>query len=701
MKKFFYGFIFFGVINIYANQNNDFVITPSTYNSIYMVDDSPYVGQVFDMDNGYKGTYIRPVFEIEDDVKKYYQYILFSALMQKSAALSDEAESNFKITLGVREDVVNAIDNMEIANQLIGYIGDINGGDIKVIVRSLVDNMFFIINESLECDDPNFSRTSSQQVMCNVLNSPITDYIKGSSYAVLDAIWEHGTKEISKTLFTKISVDIIGKVCFTLDSTLSFGKSLTDLTAAWSIENNVINKYYISMMINDFHAAYVHFNQDIDLLRDFLVEKTQHYNYGGQIMGAPRITKENLRSFLDVFFHYVQLRKTTDFGYYNFSVEREIKSHASKLKDVNMKVAPAASAIMLELIELYGNGGNFRTTVSPSYERNFQYSLASTNETKVNELYTMPESKNVTTFKNGEVYTFLTISGMGPSDKVKGTCSIDELPIIVSQPTLSVNGMEPLVSNSSIYNVSIGGQMSQKYLHELNYKIVCKYKYESQVFNIDTTWKQEHEIRSIFVPEVLSDIRGSWAKDYIKNFYTAGFIRGYDDGYFHGDRNITNGQFLAVATNSILGSKLKDEISNTKDENQITFSKYVKVLKSFGVNIELLDGNNISNFSAGILDSPASRGYVAKVLSNILLASKNQQQLKNCSIKTTYPDWDECSDYLRKTCISQGSETYEGSKVYQYKPEQNIRRDEAVVLIYKALETDQQINLCSIKRIVK
>lgn len=711
MKKVF--ILFFLVIvsiGLQANQNNDLVIAPSTYNSLNMIDDSPYVGPVFDENGKYEGRYVRPIFKITGDVKKYYKYILFSALQQKLFSLSDEAEENKKIILGRREDVLKVVDTAKIITYLVDKMNNLYEGNMKKIIRDFVDNMFFIIQEDLKCKDPQFQKTSYQQGMCNVLNSRWTEYFRSSAIVIMDSFWDKAVEHISKKTFAEISVKLIGKACFAIDAGLSLVESTANITSAWSIVNDVTNKYYMSMMLSDFYMAYAYFDQDIYKLRDFIAEKAKKYNYGIHIMGAPTITKEYLRTFLHVFYHYIQLRKTTDFGYYNFRLKKENKNYAHALEEVNMKVAPAASAIMLDLIERYGNGGNFRTTISPSYKRDFTYSLVSPNNNKIEGLYNIPEAKNVSTYKNGETYTFLNIDGMGPSERVNGKCEINEVPIEYDRPTLSINGNEPLVSNSMLYHVKINGKTSQKYLHELNYKITCKYKYESQVWKIDTTWKQEREIRKIFVPEVLADIRGSWAKKYIKSFYTSGFIRGYDDGYFHPDRNISNGEFLAVATNSILTNDLewKDKIKNVKDDNNVPSSKYVKILKQYGVNVEPLNGVDIYS----VLNVPASRGYVSKVLSNLLMVRNDRElsklnlldkdkigkdQFVNCAKGSYDGDWDECSNYLREHCISQGSETSRGSGTYQYKPQQNSRRDEALVLIYNSREVAIGKSLCDMK----
>ena len=182
----------------------------------------------------------------------------------------------------------------------------------------------------------------------------------------------------------------------------------------------------------------------------------------------------------------------------------------------------------------------------------------------------------------------------------------------------------------------------------------------------------------------------NWAEKYIRNLYKNKYIQGYSDGLFHGNRNITNGEFLKIASRAIM--KFNDNIDNYTNDTGKALSKYVKFLNAKKMNIELLDGKKINNN----LREDATRGYVAKVIANIL-KNKNDAQFSKCK-KTNNEDWDECSEYLKDMCILHGSLKPKSSTVYIYKPNTKIRRDEISKIISNAMVVSRKGSLCDNKK---
>ncbi|MBP3361816.1 MAG: S-layer homology domain-containing protein [Clostridia bacterium] len=78
-----------------------------------------------------------------------------------------------------------------------------------------------------------------------------------------------------------------------------------------------------------------------------------------------------------------------------------------------------------------------------------------------------------------------------------------------------------------------------------------------------------------------NDVKGHWAEDYIARFTQLGYLKGYDDGEFKPDREMTRAEFVAIV-NRITGVKITNTASVFKDvdnghwaKNEI-MSSYIK-----------------------------------------------------------------------------------------------------------------------------
>ena len=65
---------------------------------------------------------------------------------------------------------------------------------------------------------------------------------------------------------------------------------------------------------------------------------------------------------------------------------------------------------------------------------------------------------------------------------------------------------------------------------------------------------------SAFAAEPMEDISGHWAEEQIQDFVDNGYIKGYPDGSFKPDNNITRAEFMTIANNAF-GYTEKAEIS--------------------------------------------------------------------------------------------------------------------------------------------
>ncbi|HIP25360.1 MAG TPA: S-layer homology domain-containing protein [Archaeoglobus profundus] len=626
------------------------------------------------------GRYINPIYDLSEKHLSVKRYILYKGLMNSVDILREDSNANFKIILGTRKDIMDTIDKLDIAKKVADRLVYTTADKFA---KDYFDTMLDIY--TAECKN-----ASKDNLICNIVKSPVFGFVKDIGFAYWDEYFDKYRTVVLKKAAIRGAVEAVGVVMFTADTTLKVSKIVTNFTSAWAIEKNVIEKSDISLMLMDFHTAYQYFNMDIEKLSQFLVEKSLKYNYKFDSLNPE---KDHLKTFLDVFFHYIHLRKVTNFGIYNFELGREIKGRSSIVENVDMHTAPKAAQLMLNIIEEYGNGGNLKINISPNtkYGEAYIYGFE-----KANPLYSIPTNidnvfSNKLSYTKIEYYKAFLNSPVHYDADVKATCGYVNL---LYQGGISSTGKIPIISSiASKYNVIYkGGNKENLFLHKFNLKIVCKYTADQIGF--DTSWSNSIILKDIFMPEKLSDIRGKFAEKHIRKLYGGKYIIGYNDGLFKGSRKISNGEFLKIASRAIL--KYTDETKDDKgnlftDDINKPFSKYIKFLKNENKDIELLDGKDIINN----LNNNASRGYVAKVLSNIL--KSKDKQLSKCE-NIDDEDWDECSDYLRDNCISVGSEKEKDSKTFIYKPNIDIRRDEISKLIVNSMKVSSDGSLCSKKK---
>ncbi len=175
-----------------------------------------------------------------------------------------------------------------------------------------------------------------------------------------------------------------------------------------------------------------------------------------------------------------------------------------------------------------------------------------------------------------------------------------------------------------------------------------------------------------------------WAKKYIDRLANLGIINGYkdDNGKFKPKNNVSIGEFLGMSTRALFNKNFRTTLDNIRDINNITFSKYVEFLHRLNIDI---DYNTVSKYSSKILEKPATRKYIAKVLTNMLTYKK-----ENIRYKKLDGDWDSYSDYLNSHCISQGKKDTLHLGFMKFAPNDYITRDEVSVMIVKSIDANNK-----------
>jgi len=153
-----------------------------------------------------------------------------------------------------------------------------------------------------------------------------------------------------------------------------------------------------------------------------------------------------------------------------------------------------------------------------------------------------------------------------------------------------------------------------------------------------------------------------WAYPNIMKLKKLGLMTGFPDGTFRPKNKLTIGEFLAVFTGAMYG---KNEQNIASRHNNYKFPKnyaaYLHEVKHLNI-----DYNSIINK----LNSPATRGYVAKVIALTLNPNITYEKLDG--------DWDTYSDLLFKYDITAGKKR---GKCYYFAPDDYITRAEFSVFM--------------------
>ncbi len=173
-----------------------------------------------------------------------------------------------------------------------------------------------------------------------------------------------------------------------------------------------------------------------------------------------------------------------------------------------------------------------------------------------------------------------------------------------------------------------------------------------------------------------SDITGHWAASQVNNWLEKGLIRGYEDGTFKPDNNITRAEFVSVL-NRALGLTAKTTIAFSDVPAKAWYAGDIEKAKAAGY---------ISGYEDGTFkpDNPISRIEVAKILSSVLKLKNNETstKLEEYQDAEIVPQWGKES--LNSAVIEKYFQGYPDRTI---RPLNNISRAEAVTVLYQALGT--------------
>lgn len=168
-----------------------------------------------------------------------------------------------------------------------------------------------------------------------------------------------------------------------------------------------------------------------------------------------------------------------------------------------------------------------------------------------------------------------------------------------------------------------------------------------------------------------SDIKGHWAASNISAWIDKGLIKGYDDGSFKPDNQITRAEFIALINRSFGFTETADISFRDVSSDHWAHAEVAKAVKA----------DYISGYADGTvgINKPISRQEVAVIVSRLL-------KLDATASKATFLDASQIAswskDAINEVVASQIMNGYEAD--HSFKPEAPITRAEAVVTLDRA-----------------
>ncbi len=173
-----------------------------------------------------------------------------------------------------------------------------------------------------------------------------------------------------------------------------------------------------------------------------------------------------------------------------------------------------------------------------------------------------------------------------------------------------------------------------------------------------------------------SDIEGHWAKNWIEEAVTLGFVSGYEDGTFRPDRTITRAEFSKLM-NSALHTEKKADLSFSDVSNTEWF--YGEIQKS--VASGFFSGYENNTFRP---NNPIKREEVAKVVSSSITAGGVEGEGA-----TLLDDYSTIQDWAKESVNTVYNKGYIlGYPEGVYRPAKALTRAEAVKIIYEIIDNE-------------
>ena len=178
---------------------------------------------------------------------------------------------------------------------------------------------------------------------------------------------------------------------------------------------------------------------------------------------------------------------------------------------------------------------------------------------------------------------------------------------------------------------------------------------------------------SAFAAEPMSDITGHWAKEQIQSWVDNGNIKGYPDGTFKPDNNITRAEFMTIA-NKAFGYTEKAEISYSDVADGSWYEDAVAVAKAAGYINGYPDGTMKPN-------APITRQEAAVIIAEIDALTADEAAADEFTDAATIPAWSKGSVGASVT-----AEIFNGYPDGSFLGNNKIERGESVVALGKALD---------------
>ena len=168
-----------------------------------------------------------------------------------------------------------------------------------------------------------------------------------------------------------------------------------------------------------------------------------------------------------------------------------------------------------------------------------------------------------------------------------------------------------------------------------------------------------------------SDISSHWAKDQIQSWMNNGLIKGYSDGTFKPDNNITRAEFMALV-NRAFEYTAKDNISYSDVSASAWYTDVIAEAKAAGY---------ISGYADNTMrpNSPITREEAASIISKIDYLQVSGTETPSFTDSTALT-WSK--DFVIGASAASIMTGYSDGS---FKPQNNIKRGEAVVALNRAL----------------
>lgn len=178
---------------------------------------------------------------------------------------------------------------------------------------------------------------------------------------------------------------------------------------------------------------------------------------------------------------------------------------------------------------------------------------------------------------------------------------------------------------------------------------------------------------SAFAAEPMSDITDHWAKDQIQSWVDNGNIKGYPDGMFKPDNNISRAEFMTIA-NKAFGYTEKAEISYSDVADGSWYEDAVAVAKAAGY---------INGYPDGTMkpDAPITRQEAAVIIAKIDVLTADVAAADDFTDAAAIPAWSKGSV---GACVT--AEIFNGYPNGSFLGNNKIERGESVVALSKALD---------------